>query len=201
MTRTTTTRGVLWEVLAPVVRWPMYSPMRFGLVLVAVLTALLVVGELTSDGSGDPPAASASPGSADTSSEPSTESGTGNTNEPSPHASEPTHAGTERAVGTLARRFVAAYLESKDPRPAWLARLRGMATPELGRSLGTVDRANVAELGRRVVDVEVRGMSATAAAAVVKTDVGELTVEIAHSGQEWQVVRVVPTDPGERGTA
>lgn len=40
-------RGVLWEVVRPVLAWPMRSPLRLGLVCTAVLIALVVAVQVT----------------------------------------------------------------------------------------------------------------------------------------------------------
>lgn len=47
------TGSVLWEVIAPVVRWPLWSPLRFFLVLACVAAVLLAWSRATS---GDAPA-------------------------------------------------------------------------------------------------------------------------------------------------
>lgn len=42
----TSSRGVLWEVIAPVVRWPLHSPLRLVLVIVGALTAMCLLGAI-----------------------------------------------------------------------------------------------------------------------------------------------------------
>ena len=46
MPRNHATSGVLWQVLAPWVRWPLTSPRRLGAVLAVVATALVVASAL-----------------------------------------------------------------------------------------------------------------------------------------------------------
>lgn len=47
-------RGVLWEVVRPVLAWPLRSPLRLGLVVAALVVALVVVAQVGGRGQGDP---------------------------------------------------------------------------------------------------------------------------------------------------
>src|SRR4051794_7159839 len=41
----------MWEALAPIIRWPLYSPARFASVVVLVLVGVFVVGDINDDSS------------------------------------------------------------------------------------------------------------------------------------------------------
>lgn len=41
--------GVVWQVVAPVVRWPLWSPARLGLVLAAIVAACLALSLVNGD--------------------------------------------------------------------------------------------------------------------------------------------------------
>src|SRR3954454_23244174 len=52
----------MWEAIAPIIRWPLYSPARFATVVVLALVSGFVIGEMNDDGGSAPPtASSASP--------------------------------------------------------------------------------------------------------------------------------------------
>lgn len=198
----TTTRGVLWELLAPIVRWPMYSPTRFALVVTGVLALVIGIGQVTGDEPGSPaatettgttitasPTATAEPSPSTSSSEEETSREA--PSEATPRAAEkPPAPSTRQQVKVLARRFAEAYTATDQPRESWLQALRPLVTPELAEALRTVDPANI-ELGK-VLRVQVAGVSEIAGAVEVRAARGRLDVELAYSGTRWQVTRVQP---------
>lgn len=84
------TRGVLWEVIAPVVRWPLRSPARLIGTIVAGIVLMCAVGRLD--------------GGQDTAPEPATSStsstSTPSTSSPTSTASSPTSTTTPTATGS-----------------------------------------------------------------------------------------------------
>lgn len=78
-----TSRGVLWEVIAPIVRWPLHSPLRFTLVVIGTITALCLLGSLGRAGGGQAEPAASSSSTSETSSSP------GGTSSSSPSSSSP----------------------------------------------------------------------------------------------------------------
>ncbi|WP_166843984.1 hypothetical protein [Isoptericola sp. BMS4] len=148
----------MWQLIAPVVRWPLYSPTRLVSVVVAVLVVTFVAGELNGDdvtpsaevptATASAPAATATPGAA-----PSGETAPAATPvDPELTASTPATAGTgteeaggatdalsddpaadnpSAAAADAAAAFVAAWARPDLGAAAWGRQVRPLVTVEM----------------------------------------------------------------------
>lgn len=96
-------QAVLWEAIAPVVRWPLYSPRRFGLSVAALVLGLLLWASVAGDGSptAEQPGLPSSSSSTFASSSTSTASGTSPSTSSSTASSSSTSTQDVAADGDL----------------------------------------------------------------------------------------------------
>lgn len=111
-----TSRGVLWEVIAPVVRWPLHSPMRLVLCVVAGVVAMCLVGSIGGSSSDEQTSESTSSSSSSDSS-PSTEESSPSSSPSSSDSSSSSSSATSSG-GSDAHEWGASDAERKRGRPA-----------------------------------------------------------------------------------
>lgn len=166
----------MWELIAPILRWPLYSPRRLISIVVLVVAAVVVAGELNGDDTApavadEAPVESASPNTDNTQSEadststpsPSTQQEiTWPDTSPTPQddaepgdeaghtdalSGDPAADNPSLAAADAATAFVAAWARPDLERAAWEAGVRPLVTPELwAAGLGDTDPANTPEV-------------------------------------------------------
>ena len=173
--RSTTTRGVLWEVIAPVLRWPMRSPFRFFSVVVGIVFVIWLIAQW-SDAPDAEPASQPERGSV------SAEQGPSATGSPAP-VPDPL---------PLATKFVTAWARPDLTTEQWWAGINAARPDEsLAQALGTTDPATVP--ATKVVG----------AAKVLEQNDGEARVEVTTDGPKvivyltlvdnvWYVANILP---------
>lgn len=116
----TTTRGVLWDVLAPVLRWPLHSPARAGACLMALMIALCGLGAINNgDEEGAPQSQETSSTSTSTTSTSSTTSEPTTAPRPSSPSTTPTPtSSTSTATPSAPREPQLSAAQIKKGRPA-----------------------------------------------------------------------------------
>lgn len=197
-------RGILWEVLAPIVRWPLQSPARFFTVL-GVAVVVLFTGARLSGGTGSNEASTGQPSSTPTgssvtsspsssASEPSSSSPSStSSSSPSASASSPT---LPAAASKTASSFLTAWARPTVAQAAWLAAVKPLATPELAKGLAMTDPRNVpatkvtGALSPREVSPNLT--APTRAVFVGETDAGPMGVTVVKSGAAWLVQSIAP---------
>lgn len=203
----------MWDVLAPIIRWPLYSPARFMTVVVVTLVAVFLIGEVN-DGQKQAAVAAGSPSPTVGQEEisPSTTIGT------SPSDAGTTPAGTvsgdddatatdelsddpaeddpAAAAADAAAAFVAAWARPDLAAEAWGAGVRPLATAELWSSgLSVTDPS-------RTPSVTVRGeprqvaMNAEEGVFDVPTTGAWVRVHVVRTPAQtdWLVSSVEPVD-------
>ena len=144
--RRTATSGLLWEALAPAVRWPLHSPRRLAALLAALIALVWVIVAVRGSAAADPASTSpATSSSAASTSPPATSSASG------PVASGPSSTGapipptatSSPSPGEVAVRFVTVWARPELPVEAWQADVIPLATPTFAAQLRTVLPANV----------------------------------------------------------
>lgn len=203
----------MWDVLAPIIRWPLYSPARFITVVIVTLVAVFLLGEVN-DGQNQPAAAAdlPSPTAGQEASSPPTTPGA------SPSDAGTTPTGTvsrdddatatdelnvdpaeddpSAAAADAAAAFVAAWARPDLAPEAWGAGVRPLATLELWSSgLSVTDPT-------RTPSVTVRGeprqvaMNAEEGVFDVPTTGAWVRVHVVRTpGQtNWLVSSVEPVD-------
>lgn len=210
---------MLAELLGPVLRWPLHSPRRLGLVLAGLITALLLVAALTSPGGDAPPGGATAPVVPTTepsgphtehttpvpagtawledlaSPDPSDQTGT----DGEVDADADADAGQVAAASAAAVAFVTAWARPDLAPEMWLAGLVDVTDPAYLERLTTTDPANVpATAVTGPVEPIVTG--AFYSEFLVPTDAGDLTVRVTYDGAGWRVVSIRPVgQPGEGG--
>ena len=220
------TQGVLWDVVAPWVRWPLYSPRRlFGVVAALVLAIVLWQAlseastgtESSSTSTGVPAAApggsSTTPSATDPAVSPSavtSPAGALATRPVSP-APEPTGPATgtpgpavpavPSGAQEAASGFVTAWARPSVPAQQWLAGVQGYLAPELERSMSYTDPTRIPASkvigAARMVHLL---PDATGASFEVPTDAGAMRVEVVLVEGRWLASDVAPaavTAPGD----
>ncbi|MFE6509392.1 hypothetical protein ACFVDI_20130 [Nocardioides sp. NPDC057767] len=173
--RSTTTRGVLWEVIAPVLRWPMRSPFRFFSVVVGIVFVIWLIAQW-SDAPDAEPAAQPERGSVSAEQSPSATGSPAPVPDPRP----------------LATKFVAAWARPDLTTDQWWEGINAARPDEsLAQALGTTDPATVP--ATKVVG----------AAKVLEQTDGEARVEVTTDGPKvivyltlvdnvWYVANILP---------
>lgn len=192
-------QGILWEVLAPVIRWPLHSPARLALVVLALLAAVVGLGRLNG-GEEAPPAAAVASSAAqdeattDTSTSPAQTSSTAassSSGSPSSTAAASASSAAATAPASAARQFVAAWARPELPAQTWLAGVTPLATTGFATSLQSVDPANVP--GTRVAGAPVvRAQTPTTATVEVATDRAVVAVSLVPIAGQWKVSALTP---------
>jgi len=221
------TQGVLWDVIAPWVRWPLHSPRRLftvvaGLVLAVVLWQVL---------NGTPPVPESSPSPA---AGPATTAQTSSTAEPLPSPTLTPAAATVAPTATTppapsaaaaasvtsplvsptstaapavppgsaeaARGFVVAWARPSLPAAQWLAGVRAYLAPELERSLSYTDPAQIPASTVTGAATMVHVLpDGTAASFVVPTDAGPIRVDLVLVKGRWLATAIEPASVTEPG--
>lgn len=193
-----TSRGILWEVLAPVIRWPLRSPTRLaavvgGVLLVMVLSARLGAGGDPAPSPSPSPSVSASSSSATPSTPPPVTSSPAST----PGASTPPPAAAlPPAASSVAQSFLTAWARPEVAQPAWFAALKPLSTADLAAGLAQTDPRNVPAL-TLTGDLEPREVSPnlaapTRAVLVADTTTGQIAVTVVLQGKAWLVQQIAP---------
>ena len=173
--RSTTTRGVLWEVIAPVLRWPMRSPLRFFSVVVGIVFVIWLIAQW-SDAPDAEPAAQPERGSA------TAEQSPGATGSPAP-VPDPR---------PLATKFVAAWARPDLTTDQWWEGINAARPDEsLAQALGTTDPATVPAT-KVVGAAEVLEQTDGEARVEVTTDGPKVIVYLTLVDNVWYVANILP---------
>ena len=192
----------MWEALAPIIRWPLYSPRRFVAVVVAALIGVFVIGEIN-----DEPIAPASapssvllvtstavasppPSATPTSTVPSDASAT---DELSVDPADHDHSA---AAADAAAAFVAAWARPDLGIEAWSAGVRPLSTSELWTTgLSLTDPSRTPEVTVRGEPRQV-AMNAEEGVLDVPTTGPWVRVHVVPGADDdgWLVSRVGPVD-------
>lgn len=179
--RTTTTRGLLWEMLLPLIRWPMRSPWRLAGVLVGAVVLIAIVARLSSTPN---ESVDTSPAAASTTEAPSAT--------PMP-STEPSVEASSQELRAIAKEFVAAWAHPERTADEWWQGLQGIPLDEsLAQALGQTDPATIpatAVTGRPMVV----STAATDAQVWVRTDGPTVLVVLVRHDAGWQVANILPT--------
>lgn len=170
---------MIWR---PALRWLMHSPLRFALVVAAVLAVLVLIAQL---GGGDRPLPQAAPPAPPpTSARPST------TAPPSPSTTAP--PALPSSPRAAAEGFAKLWASPEMPRSEWWARLRPLATEEYAAvGLAQVDPGNVP--ARSVSGpATVVSESSGAASVTVPLDALAVSVQLTNDGGGWRVADLQP---------
>jgi hypothetical protein len=177
----TTTRGLLWELLAPIVRWPMYSPKRLVAVLVGLTVAVFVIGKVSSDplSVAQTAASSISPTVSSTVSPAATSS---------TEASDPVPTSDALQV---ARAFVKAWAQPQLSPNAWWRQVSRYTDEGFGQALGSTNPAQVP--ATRLRSVRLVSQEGDRAEVNVRTDGPTVRVLLVKDDSRWQVVNLLPS--------
>lgn len=216
------TSGLLWEVIAPWVRWPLHSPRRLFTIVTVIVLAFAGWHAL----------AAATPRAASTSSAAGLEAGerggssTGGSFTPT--AGRPTSASAIGAAsaapttatpaqtatpagkgatpevpagsGEAAEGFVTAWARPSLTTEQWLAGVRGYVAPTLQQALSYTDPAKIPASHvtgpSRMVHVVPDG---TAASFDIPTNAGPVRVGVALLTGRWLVTDIVPASASQPG--
>ncbi|MCK9795222.1 hypothetical protein M1843_15840 [Isoptericola sp. 4D.3] len=186
----------MWEVLAPIVRWPLYSPLRFIAVVVGVLVAVFLVGEVNDEGaapaaavvvSATPEAVPGSPSSTSSgeTSSPSTTAGEAASADATDDLSvDPAADNPGAAAADAAAAFVAAWARPDLDPEAWAGNVRPLVTSDLWTTgLSMTDPASTPE-------VTVRGEPRQ-----IAINAEEAVFDVPTTG-DWVRVHAVPGPDG-----
>lgn len=173
--RSTTTRGVLWEVIAPVLRWPMRSPFRFFSVVVGIVFVIWLIAQW-SDAPDADPAARPERGSVSAEQSPSATGSPAPVPDPRP----------------LATKFVAAWARPDLTTDQWWEGINAARPDEsLAQALGTTDPATVPAT-KVVGAAEVLEQTDGEARVEVTTDGPKVIVYLTLVDNVWYVANILP---------
>jgi hypothetical protein len=205
----------MWHFLAPIVRWPLWSPWRLIGVVAAALTLVMIIGEFNSDDqapAAEPTTTSASSTSLTdptASGSPSASpSGAPDGMSPAPSSSAPSNAsagGTDAfsddpaetnaaaAAAESAASFVSAWARPDRNFKAWSAEVKPKVTTEAWKGLSTTNPANTPKVAVSGEPVEV-AINAEEAVFDVPTTGDFVRVHLALNGDTgaWLVSSVEP---------
>ena len=214
----TATRGVIWDVLAPIVRWPLHSPARLATVLALAILAGITAAQMSGGTPTTPPA----PLSTTTTSTPSETDATSTSSAcqtctPAPAAATTTTLTlSTTAVNTTnpsqgaaaaakaAEGFVAAWAQPKLPQPQWFAGVRDYLSSPLAEAMqyttpSQVPAAKVTGQARPL-QLTPSPNNPTSGTYVVPTDAGDMRVALTLSQGRWLVDSIEPASvvlPGD----
>ena len=221
------TRGVLWDVIAPWVRWPVHSPRRLftvlaGNVILVVLWHVAPEAAPTTESS-----ATATPAVSSASAAPSPSATAGQAPVVSPCAQVTSggHPDTSSSVAAsgltgatmaadggptdpilpagsaeAAQAFVTAWARPELPAGQWLAGVRGYLAPELERSMSYTDPSQIDATKVTGPARMIRVLpDGTAASFEVPTDAGATLVELALVKGRWLATDIVPASAAAPG--
>jgi hypothetical protein len=181
----------MWQMLRPVVQWPLYSPRRLLSVVVVLLVVVVAVQWATGQRT---PTADPTP------------SGLATTPASSPAPTEPLDVtawesgpvdGAEQVVRLAAAEVALAYLEAwghpERPADQWLQGVAPYVTTRYFDALTTVDPANTQPLAVMGDTLEVAMFPGDSASIDVPTDRGTIRVRL-HSSEAgvWLVDNMTP---------
>ncbi len=188
----------MWEVFGPIVRWPLYSPVRFITVVIAALVAVIIAGEVNND-----PVATAGPASptvvrGHSPLPPSTGSAGASSGDAWASTDElsvdPADDDPSAAAADTAAAFVAAWARPDLDADEWTAGVRPLVTSELwSTGLNMTDPASTPAV---VVRGEPRQLAINAEEAVFDVPTTGAWVRIqltlGSDGGAWLVSGVEP---------
>lgn len=175
--RSTTTRGVLWEVIAPLLRWPMRSPFRFFSVVVGIVFFIWVIAQWSDAPDADP---ASQPERASASAAESTSASAGASAAPVP---DPAAAATT---------FVAAWARPDLTTDEWWAGINAANPDEsLAQALGTTNPATVPAT-KVVGPAKVLEQTDSEARVEVTTDGPKVIVYLTLVDNVWYVANILP---------
>ena len=197
----------MWEALAPIVRWPLYSPARFVVVVLTALVLVFLVGEVNDEDTtahsdptstataSEPPAPFATPPASGASPRPRPPAA--NVGEEAKRADEPTTAqdgtGPSTAATDTAAAFVAAWARPDLDAEAWAAGVRPLVTPELWTDgLSSTDPGSTPEIAVRGEPRQVTSDDTEAVLDVPTTGPWIRVHLVADPDDGWLVTRVEP---------
>ncbi|MGW5237853.1 hypothetical protein ACWEOW_02870 [Monashia sp. NPDC004114] len=218
------TRGVLWDVIAPWVRWPLHSPRRLFAVLGGVVVLMVLWHVASRAAATTQPTASATSAAVTSTAAPSTPSDTApapastmtamptgtlpgttpsasvGTSPAGGNPSDPTDPAVPAGSAEAAQGFVTAWARPSLPADQWLSGVRGYVAPELERSMSYTDPARIDATTvtgpARMVHVLPDGSAAT---FEVPTDAGATRVELALVKGRWLATDIVPASAAAPG--
>lgn len=174
--RSTTTRGVLWEVIAPLLRWPMRSPFRFFSVVVGIVFVIWVIAQW-SDAPDAEPAAQPERGSSASAGASASASGS---------------AAPVPDPGAAATKFVAAWARPDLTTDEWWVGINAAHPDEsLAQALGTTDPATVPAT-KVVGTAKVLEQTDSEARVEVATDGPKVIVYLTLIDNVWYVANILP---------
>lgn len=194
----------MWHVFAPIVRWPLRSPLRLGLIVVAFIAFVMVTGQLNASDKATPDSAPTTPTTAASAPTSTTPTPAGSVPASATTAPVDTEGGSdadsvaddgpETAAEDAAASFVAAWARPDLKAPAWLAGVTPHATPEFAAKLKTTNPANTPNVTVAGEPVEV-AINAEAAVFDVPTSDSKfyrVQVQVQPNGA-WLATDIQPT--------
>lgn len=199
---TTTTRGVLWEMVGPVLRWPMRSRTRFFGLLALVVVIVWLISKATGDTSTttqqapSQAAATAAPSAASMATAAPTPT-------QSPQAAqtgaEGSQGGSSLTPAQLASRFVAAWAHPKLSQAQWWAGVSA-ADPDEGfaQALSQTDPSTI-PASKVIGKPQVIAASSSLVRVKVRTN-GPAVIVVLTPGEVggWTVSNILPARLAER---
>lgn len=176
--RSTTTRGVLWEVIAPLLRWPMRSPFRFFSVAVGIVFVIWVIAQWSDAPDAEPAAQPERGASASASAGASGSAGASVAPVPDP--------------GAAATKFVTAWARPDLTSEQWWAGINAANPDEsLAQALGPIDPVTVPAT-KVVGPPKVLEQNDSEARVEVATDGPKVIVYLTLIGNVWYVANILP---------
>lgn len=202
----------MWDVLAPIIRWPLYSPARFITVVVVTLVAVVLIGEVNEGRDASVAAADSPSSTGQISPWPSTSPGTTPTDAVTTPSGtvpavddaiatdelsvDPAEDDPSAAAADAAAAFVAAWARPDLAPEAWEAGVRPLATAELWSSgLSLTDPSRAPEVAVRGEPRQV-AMNAEEGVFDVPTTGAWVRVHVVRTPGEtdWLVSSVEPAE-------
>lgn len=196
-------KAVLWDVLAPVVRWPLRSRTRAALVAVAVVAVVVMGTRLSATGSTDGSEAAATP--SQTSSESSAaessatppETDSSSTSDEAEEEDGATPTTAPRKALDLGRMFGEAWGNTKGvTADQWRSRLIPLADPYLAQNLAAMYPGSPST----VKSVKSTTWDETGGVVTVETSSGSLDLELV-TDHEGYLVSIITPGPAKKPTA
>lgn len=192
MTGSTTTRGLLSEMIAPIARWPLRSPVRFVSVLVGIVLTLVVLAHLLG---GTQPRGGQPKRSGVSTSSPSQTAETHDNGRPVINGSTLSSEAPGASPTSVAAEFMVAWARPKLLQGVWWTGItRTKVDPGLAAALQETDPSSIP--ASRVVGVP-RLVRSTSSSAVVRvrTDGPSVLVVLTRetgAGGRWMVSNLLP---------
>lgn len=214
------TRGVLWDVVAPVIRWPLYSPLRLITVLSVMVLAGIGAAQISDGAAGEGGAQSPSSGSTMSvasgtpatplssvgSTPTATASGDCSTCAQTPATSStPTNTSSTlgassttgaAAASAAAEAFTVAWAQPRLPQPQWFAGVRDYLSPQFAQSMQytTPDQVPASKVTgpARPFQLEPSPENPTSGTYLVPTDAGDMRVTLTLIEGRWLIGSIEP---------